>query len=151
MFNSITWGQYLTTIVVFLVLYYSYVAFKYFRWEILAMIGISKVNNETITIPSSVNHKPTEIPEDYLPKPQQNANTSPVLLPFTDEVKAYLIQTENGISKTEIIDALQQLIEKYPVAQHAEYRSELTYFIAAAVNEKYPQLLQANDISQLWN
>jgi hypothetical protein len=151
MFSSISWGQYLTTIVVFLVLYYIYVAFKYFRWEILALIGISKVNNDTIAIPSSANNRTTENPEDYLPKPQQNSNIPPLLQPFTDEVQAYLIQTENGISKPEIIDALQQLIEKYPVAQHAEYRSELTYFIAAAVNEKYPQLLQANDISQLWN
>jgi hypothetical protein len=151
MFNSITWGQYLTTIVIFLVLYYSYVGFKYFRWEILALIGISKVNNETITIPAAVTQKPAEKPEDYLPKPQQNSNTSPLLQPFIDEVEAYLIQTDKGISKAEIADALQQLIEKYPVAQHAAYRNELIYFIASSVNEKYPQLFLANDITQLWN
>ncbi len=151
MFNSITWGQYISAITLLLVLYYMFVGFKYFCWEILSLIGIRKVNNDTIAIPSSVNNKQKENPEDYLPKPPQNKDTSPKVQPFTDEVQAYLNQTEISISKHEIIDGIQQLIEKYPIAQNAEYRNELTYFIAAAVNEKYPQLLQVNDISQLWN
>ena len=151
MFNSITWGQYLFAITLLLVLYYAFVGFKYFRWEILSLIGIRKVDNDTIAIPPVANKKSEENYEDYLPKPRQNSNTSPLLQPFIDEVEAYLIQTDKGISKAEIADALQQLIEKYPVAQHAEYRNELIYFIASSVNEKYPQLLHANDITQLWN
>lgn len=97
------------------------------------------------------NTKSEEIHDNYLPKPLQNKDTSPKVQPFTDEVEAYLNQTENGISKHEIIDGLLQLIEKYPAAQNAEYRNELIYFIASAVNSKYPQLLRVNDISQLWN
>jgi len=150
MFNSITWGQYLFAVALLLVLYYAFVGFKYFRWEILSLIGIKKVDNDIIVIPPT-NKKPEENHEDYLPKPPQKTDTSTMVQPFTDEVEAYLNQTENGISKHELIDALQQLLEKYPVAQNAEYRNELIYFIASAVNAKYPQLLRATDISQLWN
>lgn len=150
MFNSITWGQYLFAVVLLLVLYYAFVGFKYFRWEILSLIGIKKVDNDTIVIPAMTNTKPEEKHEDYLPKPPQKTDTSPMVQPFTDEVQAYLSQTENGITKHELTDALQQLIEKYPAAQNTEYKNELTYFIASSVNEKYPQLLRANDISQLW-
>jgi hypothetical protein len=151
MFNSITWGQYITAVATLLIFYYVYVGFKYFRWEILSLIGIKKVNNDIIAIPTAASIKSEEMDEHYPPKPPQNRNTSPTVQPFTDEVDAYINQTEISISKHEIIDGLQQLIEKYPVAQNTEYRNELIYFIAAAVNEKYPQLLRANDITQLWN
>ena len=151
MFNSITWGQYLFAVTLLLVLYYAFVGFKYFRWEILSLIGIKKVDNDTIVIPPITNTRLEENHEDYLPKPPQKTDTSLMVQPFIDEVQAYLNQSEISISKHEIIDGLQQLIEKYPAAKNAEYRNELTYFIAAAVNEKHPQLLQATDISQLWN
>lgn len=150
MFNSITWGQYLFAIALLLVLYYAFVGFKYFRWEILSLIGIIKVDNDTIVIPPITNTKPEENHEDYLPKPPQKTDISPIVQPFTDEVEAYLNQTENGISKHELTDALQQLLEKYPAAQNADYRNELVYFIASLVDQKYPQLLRASDISQLW-
>ena len=151
MFNSITWGQYLTIVALLLVLYYVFVGFKYFRWELLSLIGIKKVDTDIITIPSVVNTKTEENQEDYLPKPPQKTDISSMVRPFADEVQAYLNQTENGISKHELIDALQQLIEKYPAAQNAVYRNELVYFIASLVNAKYPQLLRASDISELWN
>jgi len=150
MFNSITWGQYLFAVALLLVLYYAFVGFKYFRWEILSLIGIKKVDNDTIVISPIANTKPEENHEDYLPKPPQKTDCSLMVQPFTDEVQAYLNQTENGITKHELTDALQQLIEKYPAAQNTEYKNELTYFIASSVNEKYPQLLRASDISQLW-
>ena len=150
MFNSITWGQYLFAVSLLLVLYYAFVGFKYFRWEILSLIGINKVDNDTIIIPPAANIKPEENHEDYLPKPSQKIDSSIMVQPFTDEVRAYLNQTENGISKHELIDAIQQLLEKYPATQSAEFRNELTYFIASSVNVKYPQLLRASDISQLW-
>lgn len=150
MFNSITWGQYFSAVVLLLVLYYAFIGFKYFRWEILSLIGIKKVDNDTIIIPPITNTRLEENHEDYLPKPPQKTDTSPMVQPFTDEVQAYLNQTETDISKHELIDALQQLIEKYPAAQNTEYKNELAYFIASSVNVKYPQLLRASDISQLW-
>jgi hypothetical protein len=150
MFNSITWGQYLFAVALLLVLYYAFVGLKYFRWEILSLIGIIKVDNDTIVIPAMPNTKPEEKHEDYLPKPPQKTDTSPMVQPFTDEVQAYLSQTENGITKHELTDALQQLLEKYPAAKNVEYRNELVYFIASSVNAKHPQLLRATDISQLW-
>lgn len=150
MFNSITWGQYLFAVALLLVLYYAFVGFKYFRWEILTLIGIKKADNDIIVIPPIPNTKPDENHEDYLPKPTQKNDVSPMVQPFTDEVQAYLNQTENSISKHELTDALQQLLEKYPAAKNIEYKNELTYFIASSVNAKYPQLLRASDISQLW-
>ena len=151
MLNSISWGQYLSAIAVVLILYYLYVGFKYFRWEILSLIGITKADDDKIIIAAPTNMQHLEKHEDYLPKSATNNTKSPLLHQFEDEVTAYLNQTEIDISKHEIIDGLQQLIEKYPAAQNAEYRNELTYFIAAAVNTKYPQLLQASDIKLLWN
>ena len=41
MLNSITWGQYITAIVLTLIFYYVVIGYKYFKWEILALIGFS--------------------------------------------------------------------------------------------------------------
>jgi hypothetical protein len=150
MFNSITWGQYLSAIALLLALYYAFVGFKYFLWEILSLIGIKKEESDRITIPTQTNLPVSENPENYLPKQAHNKTISIAVQPFTDEVQAYLNQTETGISKNELIDALQQIFEKYPVTKSPEFRNELTFFIASSVNEKYPQLLRVNDISQLW-
>lgn len=108
MFNSISWSQYIITIALLLVLYYLFVGFQYFRWEILNLIGIKKVENDTIVIPAVKNQVSpplAENPEDYLPKPALDIDISPVVQAFIDEVRAYLLETENGkIQKDELLN-----------------------------------------------
>ena len=48
MFNSITWGQYFSTLALLLVCYYTVIGFRYYRWKILAVIGIKKVEDSTV-------------------------------------------------------------------------------------------------------
>ena len=108
MFKSITWGQYLSAIILLSILYYAFVGFKYFRWEILSLIGIKKVDSDAITIPPFANKKSEESNENYLPKPLHNKDTSRQVQPFTDAVEAYLNQAENDISKHELADGLKQ-------------------------------------------
>ncbi len=47
MFNSITWAQYFTTVGLILCFYYLGIAYRYYRWEILSLIGIKKVADST--------------------------------------------------------------------------------------------------------
>lgn len=152
MFNSITWGQYLTTVALLSVCYYFFVGLRFYRWEILSIIGIKKVENEAITISTVANFKKSfenENHEDYLPKPDLEVDISPVVQSFTDEIKAYLQEAKNGITKDELLNSLQAIVTKYPVLKSVDYKPELVQFLFDESNAKYPNLLQLNELKLL--
>jgi hypothetical protein len=154
MFNSITWGQYCTTVALLLVCYYLFVGFQYFRWEILNLIGIKKVEDRALTIPTVTNFKNslvTESHEDYLPKPALEIDISPVVQSFTDEVKAYLQEADNKIQHDELLNSLQLIASKYPALKETDCRQELEQLILKEASTQYPHLLQPKDLKQLWN
>jgi hypothetical protein len=57
MLSSITWGQYLSSIALLLLFYYGYVALRYYKWEILGVIGIKKIDGSSVAIPSMAEFK----------------------------------------------------------------------------------------------
>ncbi|MEP7109167.1 MAG: hypothetical protein ABI760_14335 [Ferruginibacter sp.] len=72
MFNSITWGQYFSTLVLLLVCYFAYIRYPYYWWEILGIISIKKFEDNAVgssELSTFKNLIVTESLEDYLPKP----------------------------------------------------------------------------------
>lgn len=153
MFNSITWGQYFTTLTLLLVCYYAFIGLRFYRWEILSIIGIKKVEDNTLAIPTITDFKKsfeTGSHEDYLPKSELEVDISPVVQSFTDETKAYLQESDNAATKDELMHSLQIIITKYPVLKSVDYKHELIQFLFDESNAKYPNLLQLNDIKELF-
>jgi hypothetical protein len=153
MFNSISWSQYITAIITLLILYYCFVGFKYFRWEILSLIGIRKVEDNTIAIPafSNINQSPkTENPEDYLPKSNLEIDISPLVQSFTDEAQAFINGANNNIPKPEILYSLQLIAAKYPALKDADCKDELLQLIFNKVCNKHYDLIELTDLKILW-
>ncbi len=155
MFNSITWGQYFFTITSLLIIYYAVLGFKFYKWEILAAIGIRKVDSATLNTTSLSGLKKYVSPEndeDYLPKQTLEIDISPLVQSFTDEVAAFLQETDEvEIPKEQIINSLQSICSKYPAIKNADCRDELILLVANEINLKYPNLFQQNDLVRLWN
>lgn len=152
MFNSITWGQYFTTITLLLVCYYAFIGLRFFRWKILSVMGIKNVEDNAIAISTVTNFKKsfeTESHEDYLPKPALEVDISPVVRSFTDEVKAYLQESDDDTSKDELLHSIQAIVTKYPVLKNVDYKHELIQFLFDESNAKYPNLLQLNELTEL--
>ena len=152
MFNSITWGQYFTTVTLLLVCYYVFIGLRFYRWEILSVIGIKKVEDNAIAISTVANFKKsfeTESHEDYLPKPALEVDISPVVQSFTDEIKAYLQESDDNTSKDELRHSIQAIVTKYPVLKNVDYKHELIQFLFDEANAKYPNLLQLNELKEL--
>ena len=152
MFDSITWGQYITTVVLFLVCYYIFIGFRFFRWELLSLIGIKKVEDKGLAISTVSDFKrnfKAEKHENYFPKPALEIDISPVVQSFTDEVKAYLTEADILASKGELLNSIQLIVLKYPVLQEADYKHELVDFLFIEANAKFPNLLQQDDVKQL--
>jgi hypothetical protein len=155
MFNSITWGEYFYSIISLLIIYYAVLGVKFFKWEILAAIGIRKVDNatlDTVSLAGLKKYVSPENDEDYQPKQAMEIDISPLVQSFNDEVTAYLRQADKaGITKKQIINSLQSICSKYPAIRTADCKDELTLLVANEINLKYPNLLQQNDLVRLWN
>lgn len=152
MLNSITWAQYVTAVIFLLGCYYTFIGFRFYRWEILSLIGIKKIEGNNISISTVAEFKKnfqTENHEDYLPQPAMDINISPLIQAFTDEVKAYLQGTGAGITSKELLHSINLIILKYPVLKDAEYQRDLMQFVFYEVNAQYPNLLRQSDIKQL--
>jgi len=155
MFNSITWGQYFSTIALLLVCYYAVIGYRYYGWEILGIIGIKKVEDSTVGSSALSNFKNlivTENPDDYLPKPALEIDISPLVQSFTDEVQAYLKEAvKNKTQKEELLNSLQVIVSKYPALKDADCKNELMQFVSTEVNRQYPNLFQPNNVNLLSN
>ncbi|MBS1666374.1 MAG: hypothetical protein JST58_03275 [Bacteroidetes bacterium] len=152
MLNSITWTQYVTAVISLLVCYYTFIGFRFYRWEILSLIGIKKIEGSGISISTVADFKKsyeTENHENYLPKPALEIDISPLMQAFTDEVKAYLEESGSSVTANELLQSINLIILKYPVLKDAEYQQELVRYIFDEVNTRYPNLIRQSDIKQL--
>lgn len=152
MLSSISWGEYVSTILVFLACYYAYVGYKYFRWEMLAAIGIKKV--ETSTAPIAVDDfKKQFISEshaDYLPKEVADVDITPVVNAFEDEVRAFLQETGSDTDRASLLTTLKQICMKYSVLRSSDNLNELNLFILTEVDKYKPEIVSMQDIQHLW-
>lgn len=155
MFNSITWKQYFSTIIILLLIYYTVLVFKFYKWEILAAIGIRKVDHTapgTVSLSGLKKYVSQENDVDYQPKLSTEIDISPLVQSFNDEIAAFLQQAGKiEITKEQITNSLQSICSKYPAIKNADCRNELTVMIANEINLKYPNLFQQNDLAGLWN
>jgi hypothetical protein len=72
-----------------------------------------------------------------------------VVQSFTDEIKAYLQESDDDALKDELLHSIQTIITKYPVLKNVDYKHELIQFLFNESNAKYPNLLQLNEIKEL--
>lgn len=152
MLSSISWGQYLSAILISLICYYAYVGYKYFRWELLALIGIKKVEPGATLIEVADLKKQfvSESHSDYLPKEVTDTDFTSVINAFEDEVKAFLQEAGSGINKASLLTALQQICQKYAVLKNTDNSDELSLFILKEVERCNFGIINAQDIQQLW-
>ena len=155
MFSSITWVEYLSAIIFLLIIYYPVIGFKFYKWEILHVFGISKVEDEQTAneaLSSLKQFASSEKSEDYLPESLLEVDTSAVVQSFTDEVKAYVQETHfSEIKKEDILFSLQKIALKYSVLKEADCKIDLQNLILNEVNIKFPTLLKSGDLQRLWN
>lgn len=154
MFNSITWGQYFSTIVFLLVCYYIIIGIRYYRWEILKLIGITKVEVNSLNTRDLSNFKNLTLADNheaYLPNSAEDIDISILVKSFIDEVDAYLLEAyQNKIHKNDLLKSLQLIASKYPLLKDADCRKELVHIVLNAANSHFPNLFRLNDVNQMW-
>ena len=153
MLSSITWGQYFSAVALLLLAYYGFVAFRFYKWEILGVIGIKRIDGEAIATPTMEEFKTTLEGTDhgsYLPKDLNTIEISPPVQPFRDEIKAYLQEAVPWIEKPDLLNDLKLITSKYQALKTADYLSEVSTITLFEVNSTYPDIIQPNDVEKLW-
>lgn len=146
MFQTISWSQYITTIALLLAFYYAYVGYKYYRWELLGVFGIKKINETAapIAVEEFKAKLVSENHEDYLP--QSSAGIS--LQPIRDEIKAYMESIADAVpSKTDLVNALQVIVAKYPATNLSGSNNSLHQFILTETEAIHPGLIIKDDMA----
>jgi hypothetical protein len=131
------------------------IAFLYYRLELLKLMGITKVESETtfnnIVVPTQTGAAKIEQDEDYLPKPAIDADITPIVQSFRDEVKAYLQETANRKAvKEQILYGLQSIALKYPALKDADCNTGMKHFVLEQAAAYLPGISLSDDIHHLW-
>lgn len=150
MLQTISWSQYLSFILLLLSCYYAWVGYKYYRWELLGLIGIRKIEPvaPAIHIDEFKQKLVPENPNDYLPKEPKQTPT--IVQAIKDEISAYLLGSADSIlSKEEIINALQVIVAKYPATNLSGHNNSLHQFILAETDAIHLGIISQDDISRI--
>ncbi len=152
MLQSISWNQYMTSVIILLVCYYAYVGYKYYRWELLSLIGIKKIYAATTPIPVE-EFKAKLVSEnniDYLPK--EVVGRTNALQSIKDEITAYLTGTADSIpSKNELLNALQVIVSKYPATNLSGHNNSLHQFILTETEAIHPGVITQDDLPVIFS
>lgn len=152
MLQSISWGQYITALLFALICYYIYVAYKYFRWEILAVIGIKRIDgrNEAVVVAEIKKQFTASNHADFLPK-EPLSKLNEILQLFWDEVNAYLAEIKPQASQEEIYFAVRTILGKYPDLNSTEYKAEVETTISGLLNQYFPEKFTVTDLQYIWH
>jgi hypothetical protein len=154
MFNSISWGQYLKAAALIVTGYYLIIGYKYYRWEILSLMGIKKIDDKKIDYTAAAdfnNSFVTENPEDNLLKTFTATTIHPVIQSFRDEVTAFVQDADDDLQKEVLLDSLRRVAAKYPALKGDSSKNGLVQFVLDEANTRYPGILQLADVKELWD
>lgn len=144
MLTSITWEEYLSFVALLLFVYYSFIAFRFYKWELLALAGIKKI--DPIAKPLSV----AAFKHQFIAENDAGSNDVLVLLSLKAELSALFSNSSTMITATELISSTRKIIQKYLSTSTHDQQQELNHFILTESNQFTPGLLQQKDVEQLW-
>ncbi|HNU47185.1 MAG TPA: hypothetical protein PKM40_00040 [Bacteroidia bacterium] len=133
-----------------LVCYYVYVGYKFYRWELLHLIGINKVEPAVTAIPVEEFKAKlvSETHEEFLPKVSAHNATEA----FSDEIRAYLSGTADSMpSKNELLNSLQAIVAKYPATNLSGHNNSLHQFILTETEAIHPGVITLDDLHVIFS
>jgi hypothetical protein len=129
MFTQVSWSSYFTTILTLAAAYYLWIAFRYYRKDLVKIFAHRKfIGEESLSM-------------DF---------QKPMLQSFSVEVRAFLFEAiRNNLNKEDIMRSIQMLIEKYPGVKDMTFRNSIEHLI---IEESATSIhLNEQDLSELWN
>ena len=137
MFTSISRQQYITFLVIALLIYYALIGFLYFRAEIGGIFNRDKVR--TISFLHLSSH---EAPADET----DNSMLFPSVHELMDDLKSVISKNSHKqINKEELVLSLKDKVNRYPQLKDTAFTVAINNFL----QQELPQL-EETDLNRLW-
>lgn len=142
MCSSISWEQFILTIVVIVGLYYGYVGVTYYRKDWLYRLTGKKS-------PGSSLHP--VVPYPAVPNGPAAANPLlPLVHDVVDEIRALLQAEGSATNKDNLLDKLRRLLQKYPTLKNTAFQSSINQLLVTDCKNHCSMDLDENEIRALW-
>ena len=149
MLKSISWSDYFSLLSFVMIVYYLFILYVYFKWDILKKLGITRYDSSLLpaaTVQPITSHQK----EGGKPVEEQNFtenDLAPIIQSYTDEIKGFLEEAaENRIVKEEILFALQQISAKYGAVYEADTKEGVVMEIYRLTVRQFPNLLTIEEL-----
>lgn len=140
MLHSITWQQYFSTVIILLLFYYLIVGVRYFKMELLTILGIKQIEEGSLT----------SYPIGSFSSGEENA--SPFMQTLLDEISAYLNGVQNSTPrKEELSHSLGVIFSKYPILSESDFSDHQKMIFLEKINQQYPNMLEIEDLNKLYS
>lgn len=137
MFTSISWNEYLSFTFTALFLYYTFIALRFYKWELLAIAGIKR------ELPATKQLYAADLKRQFIGEDHATSAT------LKSEITALIANSPETISSNTLSDSLNAVIRKYPSLAIQE-QQDLSRFIYEEAGAHFPGLLTSTDVEQLW-
>jgi hypothetical protein len=142
MCSSVSWQQFILTIVILVILYYLYVGVTYYRKDWWCRLSPKKSSNASSRPMAS---------------PAAASNTShttnpllPVVHDLVDEIRALLQAEGNAANKDELLGKLERLLQKYPTLKDTPFQPSISQLIYIESKNHCALDLGEDEVSNLW-
>jgi len=132
MFTQISWSSYIVTVLLLSAIYYLFIGYWYYRDDLLQLVSGKRITTNDNVV-SMQRHQPLE-------------------QSFSDEVRAFMNEAgENKMSKKDIIQSLQLLLQKYPTLKNSASQESIQNLIVNECTTYCSIHLSDEELSVLWN
>lgn len=148
MFTSISWNEYFFFTLTILFLYYTFIAIRFYKWELLAITGIKRELPTSKQL-QSADIKRQIISEGNLLINHPDENNDAISVALKSEITALFANSPETISSNKLSDSLNAILSKYP-SRLLQQRQDLSRFIQEEADTYFPGILSQKDVEQLW-
>lgn len=153
MFQSISWQQYFLIIITLLIFYYLIIGIRYFKWEILSVLGMKKIETSSLNnvLGVNLNSDSYNYPSEHFGSfPTTETEVSPMMQSLNDEISAFLNGEQNDRpGKQEIMNSLKIIFSKYPLLSEENFSDHQKKIVLEKINNQYPGLCEFEDLNKL--
>jgi hypothetical protein len=144
MLSSISWATYVTAIIIFLIVYYVMIAYRYYMHDLLALSHGQKQTQRVV----SFTQAQTPVQEELV---TEKVDQLPVQS-LADEISAYLQAAFiDGLERADIVASLCSITDKYAPLKSSEYKYALAELIISETETCCDFHLSNEEMGKVWN
>lgn len=131
--------------------YYTFIAIRYYKWELLALSGIQKV------LPAAKQLQHADLKQQFITDStyavqepiSASADSNRISEIVKAEITALFANSPETISSNKLSDSLNAILSKYS-SRLLQQRQDLSRFILEESDKYFPGILSQTDVEQLW-